>query len=231
MTEHKKPSGTSGFVETDATGSHFIPTSFPATKAAQERWMVDAVLRQSRAESRDLWQLVAPPEQNGESDLDFTLCTVRGTEYLELMEVAPIEDVEGAYSKARGSYQHGELADWIQSKIGAKRSRYGAVKSKIHLLLYGTDWHFPVTENVLTLLSFWSLQANHGFASIYYFFPDDEVEGRLTLIHPRDASDFASFDEVKRRGRQSCFGDLTKVQSTAKGSFIVPISAPKYPPR
>jgi hypothetical protein len=175
--------------------AEFQPISFPKDKAKREQFIVKFVTHGLRRSGHNPYKLTEEPIQNPESDYDFTLQTVSGTEYLELMEVAPLEGVGGSYQKAPGSYNHGELADFIYDKLIAKSTKYRARPlPRIHLLLYTTDWRFLVSYNVLRLVGYCCQQTEHSFKTIIYFAPQDATQGDAKILYPLPPNAFKDFD-------------------------------------
>src|SRR5262249_28981471 len=126
-----------------------------------------------------LYQLQGDPLQNPrEDDFDYILNTNRGTEFLDLMEVAPLNELGGTYDKVGLSYLHGERAEAIYAGILRKAQKYGRThRSRIHLLLYATDWRLRICGGVLDLLSFWAAREDHPFETIVYFAPEGYDRG------------------------------------------------------
>ena len=141
----KKPIGTVGPIVIDSENrtAEFRPLHFPRDKAEPESHIVRFVVAGLRNSATNFYRLVTNPIQNPENDFDFTLPTTSGDEYLELMEVAPLEHVAGSYEAAPASYNHGELADYVFKKLLSKARKHRSVpQPPVHLLLYTTDWRF-----------------------------------------------------------------------------------------
>ena len=97
--------------------------------------------------------MVGEPVQNAEDHFDFTLPTASGQTYLDLIEMAPLEQVRGSYDRAPKMYKLGDRADAIAAKILEKSADYGAGSSRgVHLLLYTTDFRFDAIGSVADLL-------------------------------------------------------------------------------
>ena len=208
--------------------AEFQPLPFPKDKAKLEQFIVKFVSHGLRTRGHNPYKLTGEPIQNPESDYDFTLRTVSGTEYLELMEVAPLEGVGGSYKKAPGSYNHGELADFIYDKLIAKSTKYRARPlPPIHLLLYTTDWRFRVTDNVLLLVGYQCQQTEHNFKTIIYFVPDDATHGEAKRVYPLPPKAFKDFDVQAARRRISMLADPTKINVKLDGSVEIPLMPPK----
>jgi len=226
----KKPSGTIGSIIMRSADqkAEFQPISFPKDKAEREQFIVKFFTQVLRRSGKYPDELIGDPIQNLESDYDFTLKTVSGTEYLELMEVAPLEGVGGSYQKAPGSYNHGELADFIYEKLIAKSTKYHArALPPIHLLLYTTDFRFVVTKNVLFLVGYLCQQTKHSFKTIIYFVPYDATHGEAKKLYPLPSKAFKDFDVQATRHRISMLGDPTKINVKPDGSVEIPLMSPK----
>ena len=208
--------------------TEFQPIRFPKDKAKLEQFIVKFFTQVLRRSGQYPDDLIGDPIQNPESDYDFTLKTVSGTEYLELMEVAPLEGVGGSYQNAPGSYNHGELADFIYDKLMAKSTKYHARPlPPIHLLLYTTDFRFVVTKNVRFLVGYLCQQTKHSFKTIIYFVPQDATQGDAKRLYPLSPEAFKNFDVQAARRRISMFGDLTKINKKPGGSVVIPLMPPK----
>lgn len=224
----KKPTGTIGPIIIHQRSANFCPLDFRADKADLERHIVRFVISGLKTIGKNFYELLGDPIQNPEDDFDFTLRTRSGKEYLELMEVAPLEHLGGSYDAAAASYNHGELADHVYAKLMAKSKKYGsASQSPVHLLLYTTDWRFRLTDNVLALLAYWCLRGEHSFKTILYFVPDDATHGETKIVYPVASRTFASFDEQAARNRRSIIGDPTRIQVDSDGHVIIPLGPPK----
>lgn len=228
MAEHRKPTGKIGPIHmTGGKASQFQPVGFPQTKADIEAKILAFTLRSLPSLAADLYRLAAEPIQNPEQDFDFTLPTVDGDEYLDLMEVAPLRQVGGSYERASGSYRHGDFADHIWNGIDAKSRKYGvATRTPIHLLLYTTDWRFLVADNVLDLVAFAALKRKHVFKSMVYSAPMDEETAFVVRVFPPPESDFADFNEARQRARVTMLGDPSRMTANPDGSVEIPLSPP-----
>ena len=222
----RKPSGAIGpiTIRPGDQATEFQPLPFPEDKAELERYIVTFVTRGFRNKGHNPYELTGEPTQNAENDYDFTLPTVSGTEYPDLMEVAPLEAVRGSYRDAPGSYNHGELADFIVDKLSAKSEKYRAnLQPSIHLLLYTTDWRFRVTDNVLLLVGNQCRQNDHSFKTIIYCVPDDATHGEAKRVYPLPPDVFKNLDEQAARQRTSIIGDPTRMIAGSGSSFEVPL--------
>ena len=226
----KKPSGLIGPIimrQADKM-AEFQSVPFSKDKAKLEQYFVTFVTQGLRKSGSDPYNLTGEPIQNPENDYDFTLPTISGLEYLELMEVAPLEGVGGSYQKASGSYNHGELADFIYDKLIAKSTKYHARPlPPIHLMLYTTDWRFRVTDGVLFLVGYRCLQTEHNFKTIIYFYPDDATHGEAKRVYPLPPKAFKDFDIQGARNRITMQGDPTKIYVESDGSVVIPLTPPK----
>jgi len=179
-----KPTGFTGPVKVTITPGNteleFQKFQFPIHKEEIEEIVVKGFIRTIN-KIGDL--SVQKYEQNEQNDLDFNLYTNGGLKLLELMEVAPLEHLQGSYDKALDSYKGFDFAEYILKKIMKKSDHYSGVKSNIFLLIYVTDWHFILSETTTALLQYWTLTQKHNFERIYYYKPCDE-EGIVSRIFP-----------------------------------------------
>ena len=208
----KKPVGTAGpvYLDPEEGSARFERIAYGETKEEIEKYVMRVALESAQRAGADLWKLTDSPRQNAENDFDFTLETSDGPEDLDLMEVAPLQDVRGSYEDAAASYNHGDLAGFLWEKIDSKSIKYGSTPRsrgvhRIHLLLYTTDWRFDVVDDVLDLLAFWAFRRNHAFDSIHYYSPFDQETGQLKLVYPRTEDLFHGFSEKQKRVWSAAF--------------------------
>lgn len=165
--------------------AEFIPVEFPRTKVEIEQYIVKRFL--ARAMGTQVFPyLGCTVEQNAEADLDFSLtCADKKPRKLELMEIAPLEHVQGAYENAPGTYKSYDFAKYIVDKVLAKSRKYGRPRdTELHLLVYVTDWRFNVSRNTLALLEYWLSRTAHNFIAIYLYLPIDQMTGEGVLLYP-----------------------------------------------
>lgn len=128
--EKRKPTGTIGDLTLypDGRRPKFTPIQFPTSKAEIESQILHTTLEVARKSGLNPYDLDRDPEQNPENSFDFTLPTAHGEQYLDLMEVAPLEGIGGSYKKAQDYYNHGKLSDYIS----------GCVNDVLRSLIYRT---------------------------------------------------------------------------------------------
>ena len=183
----RKPRGISGMVR--LTGgvekAEFIPDGLPAAKDAIEKEICAGAARSMRFHGWNTWPLESEPRQLAENDFDFAFVTTGDPEYLDLAEVAPLKGVRGGYEGVPTTFARGKLVDAILRLVEKKDLHYaGRRRSKVHLLLYITDFRFLVSEGVVMLLKVALRRQRHGFASITYFAPIGAESGFLCVLHP-----------------------------------------------
>ena len=177
----RKPTGTLGPIQVSADEAQFLQIEFPRTKEEIEEFIVKSFVRSSES----LSPRISSYAQNSQNDFDFSIETAEGRKFLELMEVAPLENLRGSYEKAPSSYRPYDFAQYIFSKINGKSERYrGAASSNICLLIYITDWAFTLSETVVTLLQYWAVQQPHSFQYIFCYSLLDAESGVTDLIYP-----------------------------------------------
>ncbi|MCH8081313.1 MAG: hypothetical protein IID52_02875 [Proteobacteria bacterium] len=223
---NRKPTGKIGpiTINLEDKTAEFQPLQFPKGKAKIEEFIFKFFIKGLGKAGRTFYKIVSYPTQNQENDFDFTLETEFGDEYLDLMEVAPLEKIGGSYEAASSSYNHGEMADWVWSKLISKSKKYGSASTPhIHLLLYSTDWRFRLSEGVIRLLAFWAITREHCFKTIIYFVPDDATHDEAKIISPCDHDLFKGYDEEAARSRKSLIGNPEKIRQEGNGSFSIPL--------
>jgi hypothetical protein len=194
-----KPTGTTGPV-TIISGSsgataEFRKLKFPTTKEDIEKFIVNEFLK-AAATLNFLPQAVVSASQNDQANFDFSLkLTGGGTKSLELMEIAPLENLRGSYAIAPASYKPYDFARFIFEKLMAKSQRYKASnQGGLILLVYVTDWHFVLSQTVTALLQYWTCHTEHSFEAIYCYSPIDEGTGVAELIYPTPKEFWATFN-------------------------------------
>ncbi len=126
----RKPTGTTGPLHVSAEGAQFFQLEFPRTKEEIESFIVEAFL----SNSGSMPLRISEWKQNNQNDFDFSVKTTEGPKFLELMEIAPLENLRGSYEKAPSSYKPYDFAAYILAKINDKSERYhGAASSSICL--------------------------------------------------------------------------------------------------
>lgn len=226
--QKKKPTGVIGSItiHPDGRPPEFRQMKFPQTKAEIEKYILKLMISNAKKADLNPYDLKGNPVQNSENSFDFMLPTTQGDQYLDLMEIAPLENARGSHEKAPDHYNNGELADSIYSKILSKSQKYGlSPRSVIHLLLYTTDWKFQIGDGVLDLLAYWSLRDQHCFRSILYFSPKSSNEGDIIVIHPRLPETFHQFDEVRQRRRCTQFIDIREGWISPPGPITITLDS------
>lgn len=179
-----KPTGETGLVIVSKNKTGFQQAEFPKNKEDIEKFIANGFLK-SAQQQKILPFEVASYAQNELDDFDYFLQTSIGPRYLELMEIAPLENLQGKYKNAPSSYKPYDFAEWIYKKIMYKSDRYaGAVDAKITLLLYITHWTFTLDKIATELLKYWTVENKNNFDSIYFYSPCTENFGRPQLIFP-----------------------------------------------
>lgn len=187
----QKPTGITGALHVSAEGVEFLQLEFPKTKEEIETFIVEAFVRNS-----GLMPLqISEWKQNHQNDFDFSIGTTEGPKFLELMEIAPLENLRGSYDKAPSSYKPYDFAAYILAKINGKSERYrGATSSNICLLMYVTDWAFTLNKTVIALLQYWAAHQSHSFQYIFCYSPIDTESGVANLIYPTPQDFWKSFN-------------------------------------
>lgn len=193
-----KPTGVNGPIEiaigAERNQVEFLPIKFPSTKGEIEEFIVAGFLKEAK-QKKILDSSILGVQQNKLDDFDFSLNTSSGKKALELMEIAPLENLRGSYEKAPSSYKPYEFAEHILNKLMSKSSRYASSKgSGIVLLTYITDWRFDLSNTVITLLQYWCVSTQHSFEQIYCYTPTTKEEGVATLIYPTPKEFWQNFN-------------------------------------
>jgi len=201
----KKPTGKLGpyKVQIDTKGNpqgNLERISFPAGKDDIEEYIVERFIISGQKKFKEYF-FISEPQKNELDDFDFKVRTPKGTAYLELMEIAPLELNEGGYDKASNSYNCYEFANYILSKIKIKSDKYpNNLSTELCLLLYITDFKFNLSETTIHLLSYFCYRETLKFDVIFLYSPLDENEGVVNWIYPTAKEDFEGFDPEKYPG-------------------------------
>ena len=192
----KKPTGAIGPTCISARGAEFLPIAFPRVKEEIEKFIVQGFVKNAGA----VPLAILSHKQNLQNDFDFTIETTEGIKFLELMEIAPLENLRGAYEMAPSSYKPYDFAEYIFAKVNRKSGKYwGARSSNICLLIYITDWAFTLSQTVVALLQYWLAHQSHSFQYIFCYSPIDIESGVSNLIYPTPIKFWKGFDPNKYR--------------------------------
>lgn len=187
----RKPTGTTGPLQVSAEGAEFLQLEFPKTKEEIETFIVEAFVRNSGSMPLQ----ISDWKQNPQNDFDFSVETSEGPKFLELMEIAPLENLCGSYDKAPSSYKPYDFAAYILAKINGKSERYrGAASSNIGLLMYVTDWAFTLSQTLIALLQYWTAHQSHSFQYIFCYSPINTECGVANLIYPTPIDFWENFN-------------------------------------
>lgn len=183
-------------VKLSPKGASFQQIEFPRAKDEIEEFIVKAFVRSSAGMPLQIVGYL----QNIENNFDFSIITGEGKKYLELMEVAPLENLRGSYTQAPDRYKPYDFAMYVAGKIIGKSEKYkGSAASKICLLIYITDWAFTLSESVIALLQHWAATTPHSFEYIFCYSPIDGVAGDTNLFYPTPTEFWNKFNPDKFR--------------------------------
>lgn len=204
-----KPTGNRGPIRIHGTFPDikvdYQKVAFPKEKADIEALIVGAFL-QSVEGTDILRRPFLDLKQNPIDDFDFIDAAAAAAEptYLELMEIAPLEDVSGGYSGARSSYRSYDFSEQALAKLMSKSERYSvSEQTRLCLLMYTTDWRFNLSETVVKLLQYWCASRPHAFSEIYAFEPSSSSDGHPHLIYPVSAASLEGFDPERHRNDET----------------------------
>lgn len=194
-----KPTGTIGPVRLSGEGLEFQQIDFPRTKDEVEAFIVRSFLNSSGS----LPLAIDNFSQNEQNDFDFTINTSEGRKYLELMEIAPLENLRGSYQSAPSKYKPYDFAEYIFKKMMGKSDKYqGAASSNICLLIYITDWAFTLSETIVALLQYWAAHKQHSFQYVFCYSPIDQNAGVTKLIFPTPLEFWSGFNPEAFRNNE-----------------------------
>ena len=195
----RKPVGVSGAIWVTSAGPKFQTVPFPETKEEIEAYIAQSFSSQVLPGGL----VIRSIHQNKQNDFDFTVKTSEGSKFLELMEIAPLENLRGSYELAPSTYKPYDFAGYILAKVLGKSSRYAGVrKSKIVLLLYVTDWSFSLSETTISLLQFWLTTNEHCFEYVFLHEPTDTNSGKTHILAPTRKTHWLTFDPESYRDNE-----------------------------
>jgi len=187
----KKPVGVNGPVHLSPGGAEFLQLKYPETKEGIELLIARSFVGSRLPDGIRITDL----EQLDQDDFDFKIQTSSGSLHLELMEIAPLENLSGSYSAAPDHYKPYDFADFIYGKAMGKSVKYSGPKPpRIVLLLYVTDWAFVLSESVICLLQYWLQAEAHSFERVYVHQPIEPNFGVTHLLFPTPSSHWKTFD-------------------------------------
>jgi len=201
-----------------------MPSTLPTDKASIEALMMEGALRSLEFSGLDVYHLTSKPLQLAQDNFDFELPTLSGTDFLDLIEFAPLENYGGSYEKAPNRHNVGALADRAWELIKKKSKKYGGGRRvRVHLLMYITDFRFLFSDSVFALLTLWCARRYHAFRSIVYYAPIDKDAGMTRVLHPGIIpATLATFgDEQRLRNRELTNLDPRAVKPTPDGAGVM----------
>jgi len=201
-----------------------VTVNFPSPKAEIEQYILDRVLETDRKTGRNFYNLANTPTMNPEQDFDFSLPTVTGLEYLDLME---IKTTQGPYGSAPASYWVWDFAEATYGQLLKKAATYGPNQyDAIHLLLYSTDWRYHPDVGVLELLKIWLAHGRNCFRTVRYYAPDSQTSGELFSVFPSLPEERRAIDVKELKERAIMPADFSRLRVEKDGSVSAPICPP-----
>lgn len=184
----KKPYGILGettLSERNGGEATFTRMAFPDDKAEAERQIANLFYNNYQANLIRI-DLINPPVQNREDDLDFNINDGGVEKYLELAEIAPSEYMSKGYRYIPNTYHLYEMAMAVFGEIEKKAKKYTGIGKPIILLLYITDYrfHFNLEGTILNLLKYKCFYANFKFDKIIILNPMGD-SCTITQIFPQ----------------------------------------------
>nr|WP_315483887.1 hypothetical protein [uncultured Undibacterium sp.] len=187
----RKPVGVNGPVFLTDRGAEFQQLEYPTIKEEIEM----LVAKSFSAGPIPGGLQISSLEQQDQNDFDFKAKSNFGFLNLELMEIAPLENLRGSYAKAPSEYKPYDFAKYIHAKAMRKSERYGGSKvPRIVLLLYVTDWAFVLSESVICLLQYWLQNTPNNFFQVYVHHPVQLGFGVTRLLLPTPEAHWATFN-------------------------------------
>lgn len=205
MVKRTKPTGKISQDRLSAQGIETIKIEFPKTKEEIEIYIAKLYTK----ELSKLGETIEGLELNETDDFDFN-CTLNGEiNYLELMEIANLQN--SGYESAKERYVYDAFAKFILGQIRKKSLRYNGVTDKpIILLIYTTENRFYPTDQVLELLEYWLRKGEEHLYQIDVLCPLVGERATLRRVFPSTRKNWVGFSPAKYKHQGVAFGKLVK---------------------
>ena len=178
----------------------FDKIEFSDNKDTIEEYFVSRFIESEEAKFGKYF-FISNSVKNKLDDFDFSVTTPKGQAYLELMEIAPLENHKGGHEEASDSYDIYDLSKYIFSKIESKSRKYpNNLTNELFLLLYVTNYKFCLDDTTSKLLQYFCLSGELKFDVIFMYTPLDETAGNVNWIFPTDEDSFKNFNPDYYRG-------------------------------
>lgn len=193
----KKPTGHAGPIKASpiSVEVEWEKIQFPSTKDEQEKYIAERFIQQANKQRSERFRF-KNLRQNAQADLDFTVEVAEGDIYLELLEIAPLQ--QGGYETALSSHKPYDMAEWIIKQIRKKGTKQGPGLDRV-LLLYWTHWAFALSSTTIALLQYWLLEEDFDYLEILIYEPLDTEEGSISTLVPVPKEHFQGFDPEQYR--------------------------------
>jgi hypothetical protein len=113
--------------------TEFHPIVLPDTKNEIEDAILKAALNGKLLDLRTFYGLKSDPVRNPEDHFDFTLDTMAGVKYLDLMEVAPLKGSGGSYEKVGNIIKLAEQMDAVYAEIKKRRQSTDPIRAHLFI--------------------------------------------------------------------------------------------------
>lgn len=225
--KNKKPTGRLGGLKPkpgiNGPISTWYPVNFPDGKEEIEELVMDKFIR---AETRPGLGFLSV-SQNTQNHFDFTLETLSGPIYMDLMEVMYQVGPGNPYQNGGKPIHCGYYALQIMNKIMGKSSKYGASKNvPHHLLIYNTHWDFSLPPELIKLLQHKLLISEHNFEKIFYLSMTDNINPQVFQIYPTPFKDIENFNPALVENGEYVNADMENSRLNPDGTTTVTIVVP-----
>jgi hypothetical protein len=209
-------------------GASYRSLKLPTSKEEIENWVLSRALRAADAAGLRPYALAGTPIRNAENDLDFTLPTEAGEDFLDLMEIVILPKGARGHRDGATGYDVENRTMEVFGLVKKKTRRYGRPRSRTHLLLYITDRRFELVPAVVERLALVLSRKPHGFSSVCYFAPDTEEEGLFIQLYPMSANAVGLYEKQDWERKQSTKRTWIMRADLARATFGgTPIAGPK----
>lgn len=205
-----KPTGRIGPIRISTNSRGEITSSvtripFSEDKDEIEKYIVDRFIYSANKALEENGEqfIMSSPSKNKMDDFDFDVETTRGRAYLELMEAAPLERINGGYNNASPWCKSYEYAKELFDKIIDKSNKYPKKLDRaLFLLLYVTHWTFVLNKVVITYLRYFCSKNPPRFNAVFSYVPTDAEIGETRWIYPVPPILLKGFNPEKFRNHE-----------------------------
>lgn len=194
----KKPSGTTGFISVDHTGSHtFHANEWPTEQKEIERKILSLFKTELEASGGKILSI----KDGGTKELDFLLETPQGLAHLELMEIVFRGGKGSPFTPGHGYHAPMEYAQQVFGEVKKKIDKYGMRHEvPIDLLLYITHQKFLPIEAAIWALRRRFFYEAHCFQYVFLLTPGPPSAQVRVLFSKDTLFELPPIEAIRNKG-------------------------------